>query len=152
MEIFFERHKNIRSSLISRAFFALLIVLSGMIMFSCSNVMNGVVSQKTGVSIIVTNFSELNMGTERSLAPSSLTISDIDSFTITGEDLNGKTINQAITINSDGTIGEREWIIAWVYNGSYWSNPYFKDKTLEEQFDFEDIDTNYTLKDRKSVV
>ena len=103
MEIFFERHKNIRSSHISRAFFALLIVLSGMIMFSCSNVMNGVVSQKTGVSIIVTNFSEVNTETERSLAPSTLLISDIDNFTITGEDLNGKTINQAITINSDGT-------------------------------------------------
>ena len=72
-------------------------------MFSCNNVVNGVVSQKTGVSIFVTNFSELNMGTERSLAPSSLSISDIDSFTISGEDLDGNTISQSIIINSDGT-------------------------------------------------
>ena len=49
------------------------------------------------------------------------------------------------TINEDGTIGEKEWLIAWVCKNSSWSNPYFKDETLENQFTFEDIDESYSL-------
>ena len=49
-------------------------------------------------------------------------------------------------INSDGTTGEREWSIAWVYNGSYWSNPYFKDKSLKNNFEFRyEEESGYTI-------
>ena len=43
------------------------------------------------------------------------------------------------------TSGPKEWIIAWVYKNNAWSNPYFKDETLENTFSFEDIDTNYSI-------
>ena len=64
------------------------------------------------------------------------------------------------TINDDGTIGEREWKIAWVYNGSNWSNPYFKDESLKNSFEFryedesgyEDMDSNYSLTSENEIV
>ena len=63
------------------------------------------------------------------------------------------------TINEDGSIGEREWTIAWVYNNSNWSNPYFKNASLKNNFDFsyEDgeystyIDTTYDLSSENDI-
>ena len=55
------------------------------------------------------------------------------------------------TINSDGTIGEREWIIAWVCKNSSWSNPYFKDETLKNQFTFENIDESHSLTSEEQI-
>ena len=40
---------------------------------------------------------------------------------------------------------EKEWTIAWVYKNSHWSNPYFKNKTLENSFTFTGMDTNYSI-------
>ena len=40
---------------------------------------------------------------------------------------------------------EKEWSVAWVYKNSNWSNPFFKDKSLENDFEFEYIDTDYSL-------
>ncbi|HCC04159.1 MAG TPA: hypothetical protein DEP51_04810 [Clostridiales bacterium] len=36
------------------------------------------------------------------------------------------------------------WIIAWAYNGSYWSNPYTRENGLLDSF-FENIDSNYSI-------
>ena len=70
-----------------------------------------------------------------------------DNFPITA------TLNKlSYTINVDGSIGEREWTIAWVYKNSNWSNPYFKDETLKNQFTFEDIDESYSLTSEEQIV
>lgn len=70
------------------------------------------------------------------------------------------TLNKlSYTINADGSIGEREWTIAWVYKNSNWSNPYFKDQSLKNNFDFsyeyedysEDIDTTYDLSSENDI-
>lgn len=77
-----------------------------------------------------------------------------DNFPITA------TLNKlSYTINADGSIGEREWTIAWVYKNSNWSNPYFKDQSLKNNFDFsyeyedysEDIDTTYDLSSENDI-
>ena len=54
-------------------------------------------------------------------------------------------------INEDGTIGEREWLIAWTCNNSSWSNPYFKDETLKNQFNFEDIDESHSINSEEEI-
>ena len=54
---------------------------------------------------------------------------------------------------------EKEWSVAWVYDGSDWSNPYFKDKTLENNFSFSDdsgtyswyMDTSYSLNSEEDI-
>ena len=38
------------------------------------------------------------------------------------------------------------WIIAWAYNGSYWSNPYTRDNSLLSSY-FNNMDSNYSISD-----
>lgn len=36
------------------------------------------------------------------------------------------------------------WLIAWAYNGSYWSNPYTRENGLLDSY-FENMDSNYSI-------
>lgn len=39
---------------------------------------------------------------------------------------------------------DNNWLIAWAYNGSYWSNPYTRENGLLDSY-FENIDSNYSI-------
>ena len=53
----------------------------------------------------------------------------------------------------------KDWIIGWVYKNGAWSNPYFKDKELENSFTFgytessyaRSVDTRYSLNSENEV-
>ncbi len=111
----FKRYKKIRSSICAFAN-SILILLSVFFAISCTNIENGVVSKKTGVSVVITNYNQINGLESRSISPDSLSVSDIDSYTITGEDLDGNTLSQAIDIASDGTgTLEDVTVSVWVF-------------------------------------
>ena len=39
---------------------------------------------------------------------------------------------------------DNNWLIAWAYNGSYWSNPYTRENGLLDSY-FENMDSNYSI-------
>ena len=43
------------------------------------------------------------------------------------------------------------WIIAWRFDGTKWSNPYFRDESLKNQFTFENIDESYSLTSEEQI-
>ena len=56
-------------------------------------------------------------------------------------------------LNSAEEYTDGRWIIAWVYDGSHWSNPFYRDEELANHFDFnsseqgsyEFLDTDYSI-------
>ena len=46
---------------------------------------------------------------------------------------------------------DENWSIAWNWDGTHWSNPYFKDSTLESQFTFTGIDESYSLSSEEDL-
>ena len=41
---------------------------------------------------------------------------------------------------------DSDWIIAWNSDGENWSNPYFREKSVREQFSFNGMDESYSLR------
>ena len=97
---------------------------------------------------------------------------DMDLTQVTAQDLNPELTQQGASASEDNPIivtfnnsnrqykietngkitlfGDEEppydnnWLIAWAYNGSYWSNPYTRENGLLDSY-FENMDSNYSI-------
>ena len=85
--------------------FSLLLFISIPLFFSCTSAIDGTVQAKSGLSIIISNFNQIE--TARLISPGSFDINDVKKYKIDGEDLDGNKLSQSIEIvNGTGTLQE----------------------------------------------
>ena len=81
----------------------MLAMCAGLLFFSCMQPFDGTVQSSSGLSLIITNYSQ-NSDSSRAISPGTFAPGNVKKYIIEGEDLDGEKLQpKVITINPDGT-------------------------------------------------